>query len=295
MKTILRVPNWLGDAVMARPAVDALAAVEPDSVVAAMPSVAAVFRDRPLITLHGKWDAHALRDAKADRLILLAHSFSSAFAGWRAGIAERFGTTRHGRGLLITRRVDLPREPLHQCDEYRRLIEAAGVPCPESVPALPTRERRPIEGDYVVLAPGAKYGSAKRWTGFAALAESLAAAGRRVVVLGAGGETLAAAAHEAITDLTGRTSLDEALDYVGGAAVVVSNDSGLAHAAAALGRRVVVIFGPTRPERTAPRGTTVTVLRGEAECAPCDLRSCPIDHRCMKSIRLEDVLATVNA
>jgi heptosyltransferase II len=149
--------------------------------------------------------------------------------------------------------------------------------------------KSPVDGEYVVLAPGAKYGSAKRWTGFGPLAATLANSGRRVVVLGAPGEEVRdAPAHTLIESRVGRTTMEDAIAIVGGAAAVIANDSGLAHVARALSRRTVIIFGPTEPERTAPEGAAIIV--GEAECAPCLLRTCPIDHRCMRSVTVERVL-----
>ncbi len=289
MTIAIRVPNWLGDAVMARPAVEAVArATGTAPVIIAAASVAAAFPDFPVRILESRFDADAYRAAGAEIILLLTHSFSSALSARRAGIRERIGYARHLRSWLLTRPV-VPLRPVpHQIDEYLHLVREAGYRTGERDPRLPPRANRPIAGAYVVLAPGARYGGAKRWPGFAALGAALAARGRAVVVLGGAGEGFDG---PGIVNLAGRTTLEEALDHVAHADLVVSNDSGLAHAARALGRRTLVLFGPTDPVRTAPRGAEI--LSANASCAPCNLRTCPIDHRCMTGIAVEVVLERI--
>jgi heptosyltransferase-2 len=288
MKVALRAPNWLGDAVMALPAIRAVAASGDEPVILALPSVAAVFSEWPVIPVRRGLDVAPVRSSAAPRIILFTHSVPTALAARLAGIPERIGYQRIFGNLLLTRSWPRPRG-LHQIDEYSRLVEAAGYgPCEER-PRLSPPGPSSIDGDYLVLAPGARYGSAKRWPGFAALARALAGRGERVVLLGAAGEAgKDLPRSERVVDLSGRTSLIEALAITAGARAVVSNDSGLAHAARAYGRPTVVLFGPTDPTRTAARGAAV--VAAEADCAPCHLRLCPIDHRCMTAITVERIL-----
>ncbi len=291
MRTIIRVPNWLGDAVMALPAIESVSARD-SVVIAARPSVADLFPAGSVKVLPRGGDVAVLKSIDADRIILLTHSFSSAFHAWRSGIPERIGEARHFRSRFLTRVAPSPRKPVHQIDEYLQLVFSAGYKPVPREPVLPPRAPSPFAYPYIALCPGAMYGSAKCWPGFAELASALAEAGKRVVVLGTKGESgFRGAPRAGVENLIGRTSLKEALDIIAHASVVVSNDSGMAHAARALGRRTVVIFGPTEPERTAPDGADVIV--GEAECAPCLLRTCPIDHRCMRNVTIGDVLERI--
>jgi len=153
--------------------------------------------------------------------------------------------------------------------------------------AAATRKRFGIEGRYAVLCPGAEYGPAKRWPHFAALSERL---GLPIVLLGSPKDA-AAAAGVGGNNLVGKTSLDEAMDIIAGAEVVVSNDSGLMHVAAALGRPLVALFGSSSPEKTPPQSARSRVLWLKIECSPCYERECPLGHfRCMRELSVDMVL-----
>lgn len=282
MKVAIRVPNWLGDAVMALPAIDAVA-MQAEVALIAHPAVAALYRHHRVIeTKQGA--VAAIKEAQPDRIILLTNSFGSALTAVMAGVPERIGYRDHFRSMLLTQSFRRNRKN-HQIDEYNSLVENAGYKTPERIPKL----RMTGGHSGIVLAPGAKYGSAKCWTGFSELARRLSDRGEKISVIGARGEQFAA--PPGVENLVGKTSLAEALEIVSNARVVVSNDSGIAHVAAALGKRTIVIFGPTDPSCTAPRGAEI--VRGIAACAPCGLRQCPIDHRCMESISAEEVLKLV--
>lgn len=288
MKVALRAPNWLGDAVMALPAIRAVAAAGDEPIILALPSVAAVFAEWPVIPVRRGLDVAPLRASAAPRIILFTNSVPTALAARLAGIPERIGYRRLFGERLLTRSLPRPKG-LHQIDEYNRLVETAGYGPVDAPPRLAPPGPSSIAGDYVVLAPGARYGSAKRWPGFAALARALAEGGGRVVLLGARGEAGPDLPRsDRVVDLSGKTSLREALAITAGARAVVANDSGLAHAARAYGRPTVVIFGPTDPRRTAARGAAVVTV--EASCAPCHLRVCPVDHRCLTAITVERII-----
>jgi heptosyltransferase-2 len=139
----------------------------------------------------------------------------------------------------------------------------------------------------VALCPGAEYGPAKRWPYFGDLSREIPL---EKAILGSAGDAEAAQGIEG-TNLAGRTSLDEAIVLLAGAALVVSNDSGLMHVAAALGRPQVALFGSSSPEHTPPQSAAARVLWLRLECSPCFARECPLGHfRCMRDISVQQVL-----
>lgn len=179
---------------------------------------------------------------------------------------------------------------------YARLSEAPGREPPGPLPAPRLRvERQEIAAArgkfglperYIALCPGAEYGPAKRWPYFRELTRSLQAA----VAVGSQNDEEAARGMEAM-NLVGKTSLDEAIAILAGAQAVVSNDSGLMHVAAALGRPQVALFGSSSPEHTPPQSAAARVLWLHLECSPCFARECPLGHfRCMRDISVEQVL-----
>jgi heptosyltransferase II len=337
-RIVVRAPNWLGDIVMAMPAIAAVRAAQPAAhlavaapapfadVCAAMPGVDAV------VPLAGSGiralGAHvtALAAARADLAILLTNSYASALAAQRAGILERWGYRRDLRGRLLTRAVPVrakkaaPVEPggPHHSAYYLRLMASLGMPPVDgpvalTVPAAAAEraaallaERGVAAGESVVgFAPGAAYGSAKRWPPerVAEAIARLAGRGVRAVLVGAGGDREIAAAigtaldpagRGSLVDLVGATDVATLMAVLARCAVVVANDSGAMHVASAVGRPVVAIFGPTDERATAPMGPHALV-RHDVWCRPCLLRACPIDHRCLRGVAAADVAAAVVA
>lgn len=149
----------------------------------------------------------------------------------------------------------------------------------------------------VALCPGSTNSRAKRWPAerFAALADLLAErAGADVLLVGAGAELevsleVARLARRRPVVLTGKTELSQTAALLAVSDLLVTNDTGPAHVAAAVGCPVVVIFGPTNPVTTRPFSALAGVVRRPPDCAPCMLRDCPIDHRCMTAITAEEV------
>lgn len=142
----------------------------------------------------------------------------------------------------------------------------------------------------MVFCPGAEYGPAKRWPYFGELAAAMQSP---VVLLGSKNDEQAAAGIRG-TNLVGKTSLDDALRLIAGASAVVSNDSGLMHVAAALGRPQVALFGSSSPEHTPPASARARVLWLRVECSPCFERECPLGHfRCMKEMGVDQVLSAL--
>ena len=284
-----------------------------------------------VIELSGKHrDAIAtLRKGQFDLGVLFPNSFRSAWQMRAAGIRERWGYPTSWRGRLLTRasRRVRPKGPEHQADYYRALVRGLDVACDDALPSIaPTlasdaqtarlfeQARVPSGAPLVGLAPGAAYGQAKQWPPAkvgALIARLVRETDARCVIVGAAHDRdagraieswLRAEAPEAlqsprengprVIDLIGRTSLAALTGVVARTAVFVSNDSGAMHLAAATGRPVVAIFGPTDERATRPLGDH-DVLYEPVFCRPCLLRDCPIDHRCMKRISVDRVFDAV--
>jgi heptosyltransferase-2 len=152
------------------------------------------------------------------------------------------------------------------------------------------------EDSVVALCPGSINSRAKRWPAesFAALADRLIDSGRRVLLIGSKdelnvSEDVARRMHNRAVLLTGKTTLDQITAVLDRADLIVTNDTGPAHIGSALGRPTIVIFGPTNPLTTRPFSPDAEILRHPPECAPCMLRDCPIDHRCMTAITVDEV------
>ena len=329
-------PNWLGDAVMALPALaDLRRVVRGRLVVAARRSVADLFALVPgvdqVVPLNWRgrlWhqqarraDEEKLRDLAADVAVLLPNSFASAWLVRGAGVAERCGYATDLRRRLLTRAIRRPGHSVHQVEYYQRLVRGLGVETGSHEPVVcvsaSAREQamsrlneagwdgvRPL----VALAPGAAYGTAKRWlpSHFAELVTALVREhGAHCVLVGSAhdkattewiGSLLADDVTARITDVTGATSLDALTAVMSLARVCITNDSGAMHVAAASGTPVVALFGPTREHETAPKSSErrrIEVLTHPVWCRPCMLRECPIDHRCMTGLTPSRVLASV--
>jgi heptosyltransferase-2 len=326
-RLVILAPNWLGDTVMALPAIADVRRQSPgvSITVAARPAIAPLFQLVPevndTIVLPG---AAAIADVAAWRLLgaeladqqfdtslLFPNSLHSALIAFRAGIPERWGYRASWRGGLLTRAVRR-RRGLHQVEYYQRLVCALGFPNGPIEPRVTVPDeardkaaRLLAEGGWdgrvplMALAPGAAYGGAKRWPPayFAELADSLAADGVRCVMIGgaadaATGEEILGALRrrDQMIDLIGRTDLPTLAAVFCCARGLVTNDSGAMHLAAAAGVSVTAVFGPTDDTATRPMGDAHVVLVNPVWCRPCMLRECPIDHRCMRGIRVTAVL-----
>ncbi len=324
---VVLTPNWLGDAVMALPA---LAAVRRHHgadtlVVAARPSTAALFRmvpgvDRvlPLDASSRRADAEALAQIRADVALLFPNSFGSAWAVRRAGIPERWGFASDFRRPLLTKAVRKPRGRMHQSEYYLALVSALGMPPTGEPPrvvvpdrGVPPRvgtagaARRWRRGGARRHGPGRRVRAAKQWPPerFGRLARLLHERRGVVSVLvgsradRATGDQIAPGPH--VVDLIGQTDLPVLAGVMARSRAFVSNDSGAMHLAAAVGLPVTAVFGATDERATAPLGPASPsappheILTCDVFCRPCMLRECPIDHRCMKRIEPERVCAAV--
>ena len=311
-------PNWLGDAVMSLPAVADLRRSRPDATIAiaARPSIAPLFSltrglDDVIVLPGGPVSLERFETA-----ILFPNSFHSALLAARAGVGERWGYRTDWRGLLLTRAIDRP-APMHQIDYYQRLTTALGFPAGSSTPRIDVPDEVRAAGRRALLdagwdgrspvaavAPGAAYGSAKRWpaAAFADLIAGLAEDGVTSVMTGAAADQpvareviriLGARAH--VLDLVERTDIPGLAGVLAHCRTLVANDSGALHLAAALGVKVAAVFGPTDDRLTAPRPAAAdqkaAIVTNETWCRPCGLRECPLDHACMRGVAAADVLA----
>ena len=325
---VVLAPNWLGDTVMALPAISDVRRTFPSAtlIVAARRAVADIFRLVPfvdeLVTLQwsGTWwqrrvlaaDAGRLRQLGADLAILLPNSFAAAWLARRAAIPERWGYGSDMRAGLLSRVVRRPKGRLHQGAYYQHLTRALGIESGPLEPAVTISEggsaaaRHQLLDDgwdgvrpVIVFAPGASYGTAKRWLpSFVARVVTDLVRQRQATCVMVGSRDDVSTARDVVSaieadatpyviDMTGQTTIEMLAGVLSIASACVSNDSGAMHMAAAVGTPLVALFGPTREYETAPltrSGRRAEVLTHPVWCRPCMLRECPIDHRCMKGI-----------
>lgn len=333
-RVLIRATNWVGDAVMTLPAVDAMAKAWPDAElhVLAKPWVGAVYQGHPAVKRivaveepgrHAGWKgrlalAADLRSGGYDMAVLLQNAFGAALVAWAARIPRRIGYSRDGRGLLLTTAVPCGADvrSVHETSYYLHMLQRAGViadvpPAEGVAPHLRIGLDDAAWADQFIaekglgvqkllgIAPGAAFGPAKCWPAdkYAGTADMLADHGYgKVLLFGSKGEATATADVAGATrraqclDLAGQTSLGRALALLAKLDLFLTNDSGLMHAAAALGIPTVAVFGSTNPHTTGPLGAKVAIVRKPVDCAPCKKPECPTgDMRCFSAITPEDV------
>ncbi len=329
MEILVRATNWIGDAVMSLPALRAIRRRFPDARISvlAKPWVAALYEGDgssdgviPLAGAPGardwraKWKlARQLRGERFDLAILFPNSFESAAVVWLAGVKRIVGYARDGRSAFLSDAMALPAKgeiPRHERFYYLELLRRAGLI--ESIPDVPEIrldgipearrrgeklfERFGVKLPAIGVSPGAAYGAAKRWLPerFGEAAARLAAEmGGSVAVFGSAAEKpmcdeVAEAAEG--RNFAGETDLRAFIDMTAACRLFLTNDSGAMHIASALGVPSVTVFGPTDETATGPLGAAARVIREPVECAPCLLRECPIDHRCMTRVTADLVV-----
>jgi len=259
------------------------------------------------------------RKRQFDLAVLFQNAFEAALIPFLAGVPIRLGYATESRQPLLTHPLALPdwRSSRHEVFYYLYLITAleqllfgASTICETTPdPSLQISAARKAGAEellraygvhtgepVVALCPGSINSRAKRWPAeaYAALGDRLIDSRRQVLLIGSADE--ADVTHEVTnrmrrkpTVLTGKTSLDQITAVLSLVDLVVTNDTGPAHIAAALGRPTLVIFGPTNPLTTRPFAPEAEILRHPPDCAPCMLRDCPIDHRCMTAITVDEV------
>ncbi len=267
----------------------------------------------------GKWSlAGALRRYQFELAVLLQNAFEAAFIAWLAGIPRRYGYATDGRALFLTEPVAVPdrQSQPHQVEYYWNVLKPLGLAGKPSRPMLvvsPDEDRavtmrlaaaQIAQTDLLIgINPGSTYGGAKRWLPdrFAEVARRLTTqleqeTGKPVsmVILGARGEESLGNGIAAMLDrpaivLSGATTIRELMAVVQRCRLLLTNDTGPMHIAAACGVPVVAVFGPTDWRTTSPYGQDRSVVRESVDCSPCLLRECPIDHRCMTRVSVEQV------
>ena len=331
-KILIVAPNWIGDALLAQPLfarlrkklpgvlIDALAPPWTAPVLRRMPEIDDVVEapfDHGELALVARWRlGRRLRSRRYDQAIVLPNTFKSALVPFFAKIPVRSGFVGESRyGLLnLAHKLDAKGVRL-MAERYAQLAEKPGTK-----PALPLPQTGLMVGEVnlaialrrlglsrakpvVAFCPGAEYGPSKRWPArhFAALARRLSSRGYAVWLFGserdrAVGEEIAVASEGAATNLCGRTDLASAIDLLSLAEVVVSNDSGLMHVAAGVGRPVVALYGSSSPEHTPPLARRYRIVRTGIECSPCFARECPLGHfKCMIELTPDRVAEEIQA
>ncbi|MDA1107174.1 MAG: lipopolysaccharide heptosyltransferase II [Proteobacteria bacterium] len=334
VKKILVVgPAWVGDMVMAQSlfqrlkqqspsvVIDVLAPAWSEPLLARMPEVR---RAHTLPFMHGELKlierhriACRLRAERYDRAIVLPNSFKSALIPFWANIPRRTGYRGELRWGLLNDVRQLDKKMLPQT--VQRFV-ALGLPKNAAQPpqiqfpqlhissgsaqaALSALRLEHPSQPLLALCPGAEYGPAKRWPTeyFADVARTKIAQGWSVWIFGSAHDKTIAAeicaqAGEECVDLSGRTSLAQAIDLLSLTDLVLTNDSGMMHVAAALGRKLVAVYGSSDPGFTPPLSSTARVVWLKLACSPCFERKCPLVHlNCLREIKPERVLAEMAA
>jgi heptosyltransferase-2 len=269
--------------------------------------------------LSGKWAlAGQLRRQQFDLAILFQNAFEAALLVWLAGIPRRYGYAIDGRGVLLTEPIAVPdkRLHLHQVQYYWNLLKPFGLSGDSPAPELFVSETeedamarrlaaRGIDKSTFVIGinPGSIYGGAKRWLPdrFADTTERLGQTIRQthaqdvaVMIIGAkgeealGNEIAARLSHRTVV-LSGATTIRELMTAAKRCGLLLTNDTGPMHIASAMKVPIVAVFGSTDWRTTSPYRAAEAIVRHPVECAPCLLRECPIDHRCMTRVSVEQV------
>ena len=334
-RIMVRATNWVGDAVMTLPALEAIRENFPHSSITVLgkPWMLPLLENHPavdrVITLRkeGRYLADLvevirviryIRKQRFDLAVLFQNAFEAALLAYLGRAGFRLGYNTDGRGLLLSHRVIRNDEVLkvHQVEYYLSILRAMGWNAVSRDPSLYVDKknlngaRRIMDsdgikkGDFLVgLSPGAIFGDAKRWPSerFARIGDWVVERwGARVVVMGSKKEIdicrgLSNFMANRPVNLCGRTSLGEAMGVISRCRFFVTNDSGLMHMAAALSVPTVAVFGSTDPVATGPRGPKTRIVKHDIECAPCLKPTCPRDFRCMLSIEPEEVWDAMEA
>lgn len=325
---IVRMPNWLGDLVMATPILADLRKHWKDADITAMcqcnvagllkhdPNIDELFSyHRPNGWIHRQQHLEIiepLQNGKYDLGILLTNSFSSAWWFWRGNVRNRIGFSGNLRNFLLNKAVPFPKnkETQHLVLTYKELLKPLGIPISDTSPKLyvaPEEMNAAKEllakfgigiGKDVIIGinPGAAFGSAKCW-----LPDRFQAVSRRLLenpkvrILYFGDQAgtplvndICKDLPERVFNLAGKTSLRELMALISCCSIFLTNDSGPMHIAAALDIPLVALFGSTNDTKTGPYGIG-KVIHKHVECSPCYKRVCPIDFRCMTRIEVKEV------
>ncbi len=326
-RIIVRVPNWIGDSVMAIPSLKAIKEnmSESELWVCGIPWVIELYRNLPFIdgiiqVRKGlnfgilKENVRKIKSSGFSKGFLFTNSFSTALEFFLSKIPERIGYSRDFRGFLLTKRIKWKKEKKHHVFYYLDILKEIGFKLgnPKIELYLKEEERKWAKENLskkgakeermnIGINPGAYYGEAKRWktSGYGVLANLLKKKfDANIIIFGSKDETpIALEIKRFVGDsaiiLTGETTLRELMAYISQLDLFITNDSGPMHIANAFGIPIVAIFGPTSPEATSPFHQPYIIVKKDVSCAPCKYRSCPIGHICMADISVEEVYSAV--
>ncbi|MCB1084917.1 MAG: lipopolysaccharide heptosyltransferase II [Chlamydiia bacterium] len=334
-RIIVRMPNWVGDLVMATPILDDLRSAYPKAEITAMvqENVAPLLeKDRAVDELFCVSRAKGffrrisersivakLKKGDYDLGILLTNSFSSAWRFWQGSVKVTIGYKADGRSMLITYPQSFSDKwkEQHLVVTYKELLKPLGIPVSETAPRLHVTDdeieeawayvkRFDIgpENHIVGINPGAAYGTAKCWLPerFAEVVKNVVRADTKNVVFFFGDRSQKGLINQIcqglgtrVINLAGQTDLRELMAFIKICAVLLTNDSGPMHIADSLGTSIVALFGSTNPIATGPYRQMKNIIRKEVSCSPCYKRVCPIDFPCMKKIGVNEVTEAVLA
>jgi len=318
-KILIRVPNWIGDAVVSTAFVAACAKAHPGASISVLahPRVAALFENDPdiqgIIKLSPErslWQtARELKKEKYDIAYILPISFSSALMAFLAGIPRRIGYSAESRGFLLTQRLRYDQKDFrsrHIILGFMKLLGREGAVNAPGIFLSPEEMKWTGEflasnklqtGNITGFGPGATFGPAKRWPkeNWVELGKELVKRGHRILIFGSGEETelcgqIAHGIGPKAISLAGTASLRQSAALLSLCSNFITNDTGVMHLAAAVGTKVTAIFGSTNPVWTKPWGEKHRVIYKQEPCSPCYQRECRFGHYdCLKKIVIADV------
>ncbi len=321
---VIRLPNWLGDAVMASPIANLLKQAYPNAKITLYGTKASLslFEHDPFVDQHlvldkdisSQKEVLKLKEHKFDLGIMLTNSFSSAWLFYRARIPTRVGFAKDMRKWMLTHSLPYPKDrtKMHHIYLYQELLKKMGISASAEPKLYLSNEEKKwaekfllennIKSDSLVIGinPSAAFGSSKCWLQerFRELSmELLKNDGVHLLFFGDGSakeknDSVSKGLDRCI-NLAGKTTIRQLLALTSTCDLFLTNDSGPMHIACAINTPVVALFGSTSPEATGPYGRG-TYLRKKVSCSPCFKRECPIDFRCMKAITVDDVRQTIN-
>ena len=315
-KVLIRIPNWLGDTVMALPLIQGLiqsrqfriSITAPKSCLTILekePGIDQFFPITPHIPfwIQKKW-RKSITSWGAESIILLPTSLSSALLACFAKIPERIGYTSEARTLLLTRSIKYNKKIYRLSHLTRNYVALGKLLTGDEIeyPEQPffTDLIKYKEKSSILLFPGAIYGAAKRWQlkNFAELSKRIQKQFENpIFIMGKSNECINPGIEWATkaTNLVGKTTIRQFLDHIAKAALVIGNDSGAVHVAAAMKKPTIALFGSTSPEWTAPLGSHVRIVKTNVDCSPCYRSRCPeqFNYRCWQDLTVDKVWETV--
>jgi heptosyltransferase II len=327
---VVRSPNWLGDAVMALPAMYSLKkilpkncgffVVTPNNLTPLYSSIPWIDYVLPIGDGHSAWTKEqiiTLKKLKAGVGMLFVNSLRSAYYFKRANVKNVYGASKGLRNLFLKKAFkvkwhkDSSYEDCHQSYKYLAMTYAMGAPkwnniYPEFSIPTPEKIQNPILKNIhklknlLIIQPGAAYGPAKRWSpnSFGKVCNYWAKNNGDVVIVGAPKESAtakevitSAGVNTNITNLTGKTSMLELMYVLKQAKLCLCNDSGVMHLASSLNMKGAAIFGSTDPYATGPIAGEWIVMLKKQNCSPCFSRECiNKNYKCLRSITPSQVI-----